>query len=93
MNQPALSVKIDAETKNRIQQLAVVKRRSTHWLMKEAIRQYVDREEKREAFLRDGVNAWEEYQATGLHVGQVEADAWMARLENGEDAELPQCHE
>lgn len=69
------------------------RRRSSHWLMREAIEQYVDREERREQFRQDALAAWAEYQATGLHVTGEEADAWLARLEAGEDAEPPECHE
>jgi len=58
----------------------------------EAIEQYVVREEKREAFLQDGIRAWEEYQSTGLHVTMEEADAWLAKLESGQDVEPPECH-
>ena len=60
--------------------------------MREAIAQYVEREEKREAFRRDAIEAWEEYQRTGMHLTFEEADAWLAKLEAGEDAELPNCH-
>ena len=63
----------------------------TGWLC-EAIEQYVVREEKREAFLQDGIRAWEEYQSTGLHVTMEEADAWLAKLESGQDVEPPECH-
>lgn len=87
-----MAVKIDLEMKARIQRLSEAKHRSMHWLMKEAIRQFVDREERQEALRRDGIQAWEAYQATGLHVTQEEADAWMASLEGGEDLEPPQCH-
>ena len=60
--------------------------------MREAITQYVEREEKREAFHQDAIKAWEEYQATGLHVAAEEVDAWLAKLEGGQDAEPPECH-
>ncbi|MBC7162511.1 MAG: transcriptional regulator [Immundisolibacter sp.] len=60
--------------------------------MREAISQYVEREEKREAFRQDGINAWNEYQITGLHVTVEEADAWLAKLEAGQDIEPPECH-
>jgi len=60
--------------------------------MLDAISEYVEREEKREAFRQQGMRAWEEYQLTGLHLVQDEADGWLARLEQGEDAELPACH-
>ena len=36
--------------------------------------------------------AWNEYQATGLHVCLEEADAWLAQLEEGKDVEPPECH-
>jgi predicted transcriptional regulator len=90
---PTTSLKLDAETKARLQKLAQTRRRSSHWLMREAIEQYVEREERREQFRQDALAAWTEYQATGLHVTAEEADAWLARLEAGEDAEPPECHE
>jgi predicted transcriptional regulator len=61
-------------------------------MMREAIAQYLEREERREAFRQDGIRAWEEYQATGLHLIEAEADAWLAELEAGRDADPPACH-
>jgi predicted transcriptional regulator len=61
-------------------------------MLREAIVQYLEREERRESFIQDGIRAWEEYQATGLHLTQEEADAWPAELEAGGDAEPPECH-
>jgi predicted transcriptional regulator len=86
------SLKLDETTKERVQRLASARRRSAHWLMREAIEQYVEREEKREEFRRDALAAWEEYQATGLHLTADEADEWLQRLEDGEDADAPECH-
>ncbi len=48
--------------------------------------------QKREAFQQDTINAWNEYQATGLHITMEEADAWLAKLEAGQDVEPPECH-
>ena len=86
------TIKIDADTKERVMRLATSRQRTSHWLILDAIRQYVDREEKREAVRQDGIQAWNEYQATGLHVTQDEADAWLGKLEAGEDVEPPACH-
>lgn len=88
----AVAIKIDEETRERVQRLADARHRTPHWLMREAIRQYVEREEKREALRQDGIKAWNDYQANGLHVTQEEADAWLAKLEAGEDVEPPECH-
>lgn len=49
--------------------------------------------DNREQFCQDAVSAWAEYQATGLHATAEEVDAWLARLEAGEDAEPPACHD
>jgi predicted transcriptional regulator len=86
------SLKIDSELKERVRQLASARRRSAHWIMREAVEQYVSREEKREQFRADALAASSEYQATGLHVTAEEADAWLAKLEAGEAAEAPSCH-
>jgi predicted transcriptional regulator len=86
------SLKLDFELKQRVQRLASARRRSAHWIMREAVEQYVGREEKRELFRADALAAWNDYQATGLHATAEEADAWLAKLEAGEDAEAPQCH-
>lgn len=83
-----VAIKIDADIKERVKRLADARQRTPHWLMREAIRQYVERE----AFRQDAINAWNEYQATGLHVTLPEADAWLAKLEAGKDAEPPECH-
>lgn len=88
----AVAVKIDTETKDRMKRLATAKRRSTHWLMKEAIGQYIEREEKRESFRQDALKAWDEYQATGLHVTTEEADAWLASWGTENELPVPVCH-
>jgi predicted transcriptional regulator len=85
------SLKLDVEIKERVRQLASARRRSPHWLMREAIEEYVEREEKREQFRRDALAAWTNYQATGLQVTAEEADAWLAKLEAGKGVAPPKC--
>lgn len=86
------SLKIDSELKERVQRLAAARRRSPHWIMREAVEQYVSREEQRERLRQDALAAWTHYQTTGLHATAEEADAWLAKLEAGEDAKAPECH-
>jgi len=86
------SLKLDEDTKRRVQHLADARHRSAHWLMREAIEQYVEREERREAFRQSALSAWAEYEATGAHLTAEEADAWLERLEAGEDGDPPECH-
>jgi predicted transcriptional regulator len=85
------SLKLDSATKERVQRLASARRRSPHWVMREAIEEYVEREEKREQYRQAALAAWTHYQTTGLHATAEEADAWLAKLEAGKDA-FPKCH-
>lgn len=87
-----VAIKIDENIKARVKQLAEVRQRTPHWLMREAITQYVDREEKREAFRQATLQAWETFRTTGQHVTSAEADAWLAQLEQGKDIDPPPCH-
>ena len=86
------TLKLDIEMKERVHRLASARRRSPHWLMREAVEQYVEREEKRERFRQEALSAWDGYQAAGLHVTAGEADAWLAKLEAGKRAAIPKCH-
>ena len=86
------SLKLDSAMKERVRRLASARRRSPHWLMREAVEQYVEREEKRELLRQDALTAWAGYQTTGLHVTAGEAAAWLAKLEAGKDAVVPKCH-
>lgn len=87
-----VAIKLDPEIKERMKRLADARHRTPHWLMREAICQYVEREEKREAFRQDAIMAWNQYQTTGQHVTMAEADAWFAKLEAGKDVKPPECH-
>ncbi|MDX7998382.1 ribbon-helix-helix protein, CopG family [Xenorhabdus sp. Reich] len=93
MTTKTMSVKLDTVLQDKIKSLAGIRRRSAHWLMKEAISQYVEREEKREIVKQEAYSSWAEYQRTGLHVTFEEADEWLSTLEEGKDAEAPECHQ
>ena len=85
------SLKLDHKVKQRVQRLATLRRRSPHWLLREAIEEYVEREEKREQFRQDALAAWDHYETTGLHASADEADAWLAKLEAGNVVPAPKC--
>ena len=86
------SVKLPVELHARLASLAEQRKRSAHSLMVQAIESFVAREEKREAWRREGIAAWEEYQRTGLHLTNDEVMEWLARTVAGEDVEMPECH-
>ena len=89
----ATSVKLDDDLKGRVQQLAVQQRRSAHWIMREAITQYVAREEARESFKQEALASWAEYQATGQHLTGGEVRDWLRGWGGEAEADLPECHD
>lgn len=89
----ATSIKIDDELKSRIQHLAGLRQRSSHWIMREAIAQYVDREEAHEGFKQEALASWAAYQETGRHLTGQEARVWLNTWGTEAEAELPKCHE
>lgn len=89
----ATSIKIDDELKNRVQHLAGLRQRSAHWIMREAIQQYVEREEARESFKQDALASWTTFQETGRHLTGQEVRTWLSTWGSGAEAALPECHE
>jgi predicted transcriptional regulator len=89
----ATTVKIDDQLKERVQHLASIRQRSPHWIMKEAIRDYVEREEKRESFKQEALRSWKEYQETGLHLSGKEVRDWLSTWGTDMESGTPECHE
>lgn len=85
------SIKLDDDMKDRVQDLARTRKRSSHWIMREAISQYVEREEKREALRQATIDAWEEFQASGLQATAEEVDLWLASWGTDDERPAPAC--
>ena len=86
------SIKIDYDLKGRIQRLADIRQRSAHWIMREAIRDYVYREEARESFKQEALASWTAYQETGPHLTGQEIRNWLNDWGTDEETEIPKCH-
>lgn len=89
----ATSVKIDDVLKSRIQRLADLRHRSAHWIMCEAIRNYVAREEARESFKQEALLSWTAYQETGQHLTNKEVRDWLNTWGAEKELDIPECHE
>jgi predicted transcriptional regulator len=87
----ATSVKLDEEMLARIRELAELRQRSPHWIIREAIGQYVVREEQREKLKKDTEQAWEELQATGQHVTAEAVENWLNSWGAEDEQDTPKC--
>ena len=76
-------IKLKEETKNRLRELGKEYDRSPHWLMKQAIESYLNREEEklREKKLLDA--RWEHYKRTGQGVDHSEVEKWLNKVAKG----------
>ena len=88
----ATSLKIDEILKGRVQHLASQRRRSPHWIMLEAIEQYVEREEAREKFTQEALASWQAYQQTGRHLTGKEVRDWLSTWGTDDETAVPECH-
>ena len=89
----ATSIKLDEDLKNRIQNLANMRHRSAHWIMREAIREYIEREEARESFKQEAIESWTAYQETGRHLTDQEVHNWLKTWGTEKETKAPSCHE
>ncbi|MHB0992489.1 MAG: CopG family ribbon-helix-helix protein [Burkholderiales bacterium] len=89
----ATSIKIDDDLKDRVQHLAGLRQRSAHWIMREAITQYVAREEARESFKQEALASWATYQETGRHLSGQEVRTWLSTWGTEAETAIPECHD
>ncbi len=87
-----VSLKLDQSERSRLAALAAARKRSSHYLMREAVREYLTREELRQAFADEAEEAWLDYEQTGLHVTHGEVDAWAKSLGTRRPKRFPKWH-
>lgn len=87
-----VSVKLDQSDRERIDLLASTKKRTAHYLIKEAIQEYIRREESRLNFIRAAEESAREFQSTGLHITHEEFDAWLETWGTDTEQPMPLCH-
>ncbi|MDI5891782.1 hypothetical protein [Halomonas rhizosphaerae] len=52
----------------------------------------IESEEQRETFKQDAINAWADYQATGLHATADEVTEWLTSWGAEGEVTAPVCH-
>jgi len=82
------SIKLKDGYRERLRALAAARDTTPNQLMNDAILEYVERAEKRTAFLREARERWDRYKLSGERISQAEADEWIDRLLSGDDPAL-----
>jgi len=87
-----MSLKLPPTSRERLSNLATLKKRPAHALAREAVEAYIEAEEARNRQNREAVEAWEHYQETGLHVTGEEVFAWIESWGTENEKPAPVCH-
>lgn len=85
-----VSIKLPLGMKARLQKLGKLKQRSPHFLMKEAIENYLDAEEQLEKLKKKTLGRWEEAEQ-GLTIDNDTVASWLATWGDKNEQERPEC--
>jgi predicted transcriptional regulator len=83
-------VKLDDETRKRLAELGAIRDRSPHWLMRQAIDQFLDREERYEREKREDMAEWQDYLLTRKGIDGEKMEVWLEQLAQGKQAPCPE---
>jgi len=89
----SVTIKLDAADRARLSTLAAAKKRTLHYLMEEAILEYVKKEEARQNFITAAQSSFEHYKQTGLHITLDEFSNWVDQVQHNPTEPVPQCRE
>jgi predicted transcriptional regulator len=87
-----LSIKLETEQKDLLAQIAKKEDRSVHFLLCQAVKEFLDREQAKADFYETAKNAGEHYRKTGLHTTHEELKAWANSLGSNHELAPPTCH-
>lgn len=83
------AVKLDDATYSRLKALGESRQRAPHWLMKEAIKQFLDREEAAESRKKDTLERIARFEKTGESIPFEAVDAWLATWGTENEGKCP----
>ena len=85
----ATGIKLDEHTRLRLKRLGEQRERSPHWLMRTAILEYLDQEERYEQEKQEDMARWENYQFTGETVPHKAVAKWLRDTAQGKTHSWP----
>jgi len=82
-------IKLDEETQKRLKALAEKRRRSPHWIMRDAVERYLTQEEQYELEKTEDLAEYEDYLVTGKAIDNTEVSVWLEELAYGKKTPWP----
>ncbi len=87
-----MTVKLNSADLERLKSIARVKKRTPHFIMREALRSYLAAEEAEQRFIAAAKASLEDYKKTGEHVTLDEFGAWARAIRKNPNTPMPACH-
>ena len=87
-----VTISLDDVDQDRIASLASAKKRTPHYLMKEAILEHLQKGEARQNFIAAAESSFVHYKDTGLHITLDEFDSWVDQVQQDPNTPMPECH-
>jgi predicted transcriptional regulator len=88
-----MSLRLDADLRERLNKIADVQKRSAHALARDAVSRYVAQEEKGAQWNASCQASLDEYKETGLHITHEELNSWLDTWGTTNEKPAPECHE
>ena len=79
-------IKLDEDLHARLKALSKIRSRTSHWLMRTAIAEYVEREEAYEREKQEDMERWQRYKATGQAIPHDQIKNWLSGLGGDREA-------
>lgn len=80
MSTTTMGIKLDEKTRERLKKLGQTRDRSPHWLMKQAIAQYLDIEEHNELERLEDEERYQRYLDSDGHITDDDMVDWLDQL-------------
>lgn len=87
-----MTVKLEESERERVKSLAIAKKRTPHYIMREAIQKYLEEEEAQQRFIAVAKQSLEEFKRNGEHITLDEFSEWVRAKKNNPKAPMPLCH-
>ncbi len=87
-----VSLRVPDDIRERYASLAQATHRTPHWLMIDALKDYLMVKEKRAMLIKGAVESSDHYDETGLHITGEECLAWIDTWGSETEKEPPKCH-
>lgn len=83
-------VKLEPDIVNRLKKLSKIKHQSPHWMMQEAIKYYIEREEYKERLNQEALDRWKEAEQ-GNVVSHESVSIWIDSWGTNDESDRPLC--